>query len=140
MIELKKFLDFSCHACLGVLSFLLSSCSIYNQHFDCPPPAGIPCASVTEIEGMIVETDQGADLIVKPEVEEDNHCFWCGAQKPGSAFPSTTSKSNHKVWVCSQKKDGCLMKGYYFQKSDTNLYSDCILEAEDLFTYQKKGD
>ena len=137
MINLKKFPHFSCYLFLGVLSLLLSSCAIYKQQFDCPPPAGIPCASVTEIESMIVETEKGPDLIVKPEVEEDNHCFWCGAQKPGLAFPSKSSTCSPKVWICSQKKGGCLMKGYYFKKSDAAC-SDIILEAEDVFTCQKE--
>lgn len=131
---IQRFLNFLSYSLLGFLILVMPSCSIYKQQFDCPPPAGIPCASVTEIESMIVETDKGADLIVKPEVEENNHCFWCGAQKPGFAFPSKTSKCNPKVWICSQKKDGCVKNGYYFQKSDTP--QDIILEPEDVFSCQ----
>lgn len=135
MIQPGKFLNLLSYSLLGSSILILSSCSIYKQQFDCPPPAGIPCASVTEIESMIVETDKGADLIVKPEIEENNHCFWCGAQKPGSAFPSKTSKRNPKIWICSQKMDGCVKKnGHYFQKSDTP--QDIVLEPEDVFSCQ----
>jgi len=136
MIKLKNFLNLSFS--LVVLSLWLSSCSVYKQQFDCPPPSGIPCASVTEIESMIVETDKGPDLIVKPEMEED-HCFWCGSLKAGSASPSKTSLCNRKVWICSQKKDGCSLKGYYAQKSDVaSSYSNIILEPEEIFICQKK--
>lgn len=117
---------------LSVLTIFLTSCSVYKQQFDCPPPAGIPCASVTEIESMIVETDKGADIIVKPEVEADNHCFWCGAQKAGCAFPSKSSGCNRKVWICSKKSPCDSTKGYYFKKADVD--NRIILEPEDIFS------
>lgn len=122
----------------------LTSCSIYKQQFDCPPPSGIPCASVTEIESMIVETENGSDLILKPEVEENNHCFWCGAQKAGCNFPSKSSKCHQKVWICSQKKEGgCLVKGHYFKKTEaeTPCQNVCI-EPQDFFpeTYIQRED
>jgi len=112
------------------LTLFLTSCSIYKQQFDCPPPAGIPCASVTEIESMIVETERGADLIVKPEINKDNHCYWCGAQKVGAPFPSNSSKCNHKIWICSQKEDNGLTKGHYFQKSE--CVGPLVFEVEDV--------
>ena len=125
------------------LLLLFTSCSIYKQQFDCPPPAGIPCASVTEIESMIVETEKGSDLIVKPEVAKENHCFWCGSQKAGSAYPPKSWKGNQKIWICSQKNDDCLERGYYFQKSDS-INSPIILEAEEVFSCrcvkQNKGN
>ena len=133
MKKMNQFSKSSLFSILGGLSLFLSSCSIYNQQFDCPPPSGIPCASVTEIESMIVETDQGSDLIIKPEVNELNHCFWCGSQNSGSAYPSTSSKCNRKVWICNQKEDGCLVKGYYFQKLDVEN-EDIFLEAEEVFS------
>jgi conjugal transfer pilus assembly protein TraV len=138
MIKLKRFLNLSFYFYLGALSLWLSSCSVYNQQFDCPPPSGIPCTSVTEIESMIVETDKGPDLIIKPEVEED-HCFWCGSPKSGLASLSKTSPCNRKVWICSQRKEGCSLKGYYAQKSDVDgFYSNVVLEPEEIFTCQKK--
>lgn len=131
MINSKNLFNFLLYSSV---SCLLCSCSIYKQQFDCPPPAGIPCASVTEIESMIVETEKGADLILKPEVEANNHCFWCGTQKTGCSFPSKKSKCNRKIWICSQKKEGCLIKGHYFQNSDTpNSSPDVFLEPQDFF-------
>ena len=133
MIKMKKLLNFFLFSIVGLL--LLPACSIYKQQFDCPPPSGIPCASVTEIESMIIETEKGSDLIVKPAVEEENYCFWCGAQKTGSASLLKNSKCNRKVWICSQKKEGYLMKGHYFQKSDTaGFCQNIFLEPEDLFS------
>lgn len=135
MIKMKGVFHFRFSLLLGALSLLLSSCSIYKQQFDCPPPAGIPCASVTEIESMIVETEKGSDLIVKPEVEESNHCFWCGAQKSGCAYPAKNSKCNRKVWICSQKNDDCLIKGHYFEQPDVSTScSEVVIEPEDFFS------
>ncbi len=134
MIKMKRVLHFRSPFLLSAIFMLLSSCSIYKQQFDCPPPAGIPCASVTEIESIIVETEKGSDLIIKPEVEETNHCFWCGAQKAVYAFPSKNSKCNRKVWICSQKNEDYLIKGHYFQQSDaSSSCSDVVIEPEDFF-------
>lgn len=137
-MNIQNLLKFSFYSFLSLLILTVSSCSIYKQQFDCPPPAGIPCASVTEIESMIVETDQGADLIIKPEVEEKNHCLWCGAQKPGSAFPSKIPHCDTKLWICSQSQNGYLKNGHYFQKSDITDFSSINLELEDIFKCQKK--
>lgn len=92
---------FSCLICS-----LLSSCSIYKQQFDCPPPKGIPCTSVTEIESMIVETEQGADLLVVPAVKQEKGCFWCG-KKDVDAPPSFQKR---QIWICPQDQSS---KGYY---------------------------
>lgn len=48
---------------LGLI--LLSSCGIYNDHFDCPPGKGIGCASVNEVLDLIVEKREGEDVFVK---------------------------------------------------------------------------
>ena len=128
--------NISFYAWIISLSFTLSSCSIYKQQFDCPPPAGIPCASVTAIEGMIVETDKGSDLLVKPEVNQDNHCFWCGSQKAGCAFPSDSSKCHRKIWICSQQNESCLTKGHYFQKSES--VGPIVLEVEEVLPCTKQ--
>ena len=45
----------------GLLLVLLTSCSMYKSHFDCPPGKGVGCKSVSEIEGMIVESETGPD-------------------------------------------------------------------------------
>lgn len=112
--------------------FLFSSCSIYNQKFDCPPPSGIPCASVTDIEDMILDTEKGPDIIVQPEVNKANHCFWCGSQKNGSSYSLSPLNSSPKLWICRQKKGNDKRNGYYFNKSDS-LGSEITVEIDDLF-------
>lgn len=47
---------------LSLLCAILSSCQVYNSHFECPPGEGIPCTSLTNIEGMIIETSEGPDI------------------------------------------------------------------------------
>jgi conjugal transfer pilus assembly protein TraV len=99
---------------MGIFLLLLSSCSVYKQQFDCPPPEGIPCASVTEIEAMILETESGADLLVVPEQEKENGCFWCGHQKKN--YSKNSNCKNIKVWICPEKMNECDSKGYYLQR------------------------
>jgi hypothetical protein len=49
-----------------ILSTLcLTSCGIYNSHFECPPGKGVGCASVGEVMDMIVEREEGEDLFLK---------------------------------------------------------------------------
>lgn len=52
---------------LLTLVHLLASCQLYRNKFECPPGRGVPCASVSEIEGMIVETKEGPDLFVEEQ-------------------------------------------------------------------------
>ena len=54
-----------------LLPVLVSACSPYKTHFDCPPAKGVGCKSVTEIEGMIVETPKGQEDIFNTD-ESDN--------------------------------------------------------------------
>lgn len=84
---------------------LLASCSIYKQQFDCPPPQGIPCTSVNEIESLIVETAQGPDLLAVPANKQEKGCFWCGKKTEGNS-----SLQKRKVWICPQNSSS---KGYY---------------------------
>lgn len=42
---------------------LLTSCQIYKKDFDCPIASGIPCQSVSEIESMIIEQEEGSDYL-----------------------------------------------------------------------------
>ena len=48
-----------------LFTIFLSSCGIYNSHFDCPPGEGVGCASVGEVMDMIIEKEEGEDLFVK---------------------------------------------------------------------------
>jgi hypothetical protein len=143
---MSNFIKSSIHARYFLLlgcSFLLSSCSIYKAQFDCPPPAGIPCASVTDIESMIVETEKGPDLIVTPETKGDNHCFWCGHKKAGSNAIAKMPVSARKVWICGEQNEcneGSSNKGYYLKQSKPGAPAgECVLEAEDVFLFKGKN-
>lgn len=119
---------FSCLICS-----LLASCSIYKQQFDCPPPKGIPCTSVTEIESMIVETEQGADLLVVPAVKHEKNCFWYG--KKGV---EASSFQKHQIWICPQDQSS---KGYY-QTDDESQSNKLRVNAGSLpafFIQQKRA-
>lgn len=122
---------------LGIFSILISSCSVYKQQFDCPPPEGISCASVTEIESMIVETEKGPDLLVIPESNEDHHSFWC-IQKTHtvSSRSSKTSRCHRRVWLCSQIKEGDWIKGHYLQGSDIQrpAFRNSVWDSEEFFS------
>ena len=37
----------------------LTSCGIYQNHFDCPPGKGIGCAPVADVLDLIVEREEG---------------------------------------------------------------------------------
>lgn len=44
---------------LGIILTGLTSCKVYNSHFECPPSPGVPCTPLTTLEKMIVETPEG---------------------------------------------------------------------------------
>lgn len=46
------------------LCVTLTSCGMYNSSFDCPPGRGIGCKSVNEVLNLIVEREEGEDLLV----------------------------------------------------------------------------
>jgi hypothetical protein len=76
--------------------FLLSSCAVYRQQFDCPPDPGVPCTSVTDLEQMIAETESGPDLFF-------NH-----------AVAQCTVFQKKRVWINEhQTPDGCWVPGHY---------------------------
>lgn len=90
--------------CIAVLAS--SCCQTYRSCFDWCPRCGVPCRSVTEIESMIVETNNGPDIFLgNPRttparwVEMVSHC---------------TKTSNRKVWISeSQDNEGIRISGHY---------------------------
>ena len=60
-----------------ILMQLLSSCSSYKKSFDCPPPQGIGCYSVSEIESMVVEKEKGEDLFIAKSPKNNSSCKKC---------------------------------------------------------------
>lgn len=90
-----------------IFCLLLTSCAIYNQEFDSPPPVGVPCTSVTDLESMVVETDKGPDLFI-PIEKEVNSISKCPSSHEESA------RLNRKVWICHQQtEEGCEVQGHY---------------------------
>jgi len=87
---------------LCLLFLLLSSCRIYDNCFDCPPGRGLPCKSVTEIEELIIETEQGQPDHLKGECEEECSCV-----------------SVKKVWIApTASSEELCQSGYYvFERS-----------------------
>jgi len=78
---------------LLVSFFLLTfcqSCSMYKRTFDCPIPEGTPCTSVTKIESMIVERNEGPDLFV---LTEESRC----------TCASPCFKNKRKIWFSSHE-------------------------------------
>ncbi len=73
---------------------------------DCRPGRGVPCTSVTDIEAMIVENDNGPDFLIidpnvahPPVVPSNSRCA-CGACK-------------RRVWVPARCVDGKTVPGHY---------------------------
>jgi conjugal transfer pilus assembly protein TraV len=91
---------------------ILSSCSIYNEHFDCEPPCGVPCTSVTDIESMIMETDKGPDVLVVPEKEEESCCMLCKRKK------TVSCTSKRKVWMCEGRGHYLTEKTQYIEPEE----------------------
>ena len=48
-----------------ISALILSSCSIYNENFDCPAGKGVGCKSVGEVLDMIVERESCEDLFIR---------------------------------------------------------------------------
>ncbi|PJD94538.1 MAG: hypothetical protein CK425_11195 [Parachlamydia sp.] len=75
---------------------LSTSCQSYRTVFDCPPGEGVPCTSVTQIEKMIIESDEGPDIFVREKMSP-----YCAK----------------KIWV-NENPDECGSKGYYIYIPD----------------------
>jgi hypothetical protein len=48
-----------------IFFFALTSCSIYQSHFDCQASPGVGCTSVHEVLDLIVEKEGAEDLFIK---------------------------------------------------------------------------
>lgn len=93
---------------LLVSSSFLTSCQIYRNHFDCPPCGGVPCTSVTKLEQMIVETDEGADVFLGQSLSESQR---------GMIVRSNSGKkglSGKKIWVADIACGGNIENHYIY--------------------------
>lgn len=89
---------------LLIVIALTSCCRPYKAHFDCPINEGAPCTSMTKIESLIVETEEGQDIFI--------------GSKWGHAFPRPNKAT--KIWVSpfAAKNEG-IPEGYI------NLLEEC---------------
>jgi hypothetical protein len=100
---------------LLILFAMLTSCQAYRSKFDCPPGKGVPCASVHEIEKMIVETDEGPDIFLFQPVKRESN-----------VIPSTSASFKKgclkRIWVNpSTTLEGDYVEGYYIYLSDEEI-------------------
>ena len=84
---------------LAIPLMILSSCAMYRQDFECLPPCGTPCRSVTDIESMIIETQTGPDLFLTCEQ---------------STVDRVSAIFKRKIWV----SDGSYNGYYLFQTKE----------------------
>lgn len=92
---------------------LLCSCSVYKDRFDCPVSVGLKCKSVTQIEGMIREKEEGPDCLVIPKKGKEKQKKLSSKAKSYQAKPQRTKikdciepASKKKNNVCPLKKLG----------------------------------
>jgi len=114
---------------IPIISFLISSCSIYKQEFDCEPPIGVPCTSETDLEAMIVETNKGPDLFLPVEKEEYKLPCTKRTKIPTERIAASLSR---KVWFCNQSsEEGYHVQGHYIYQavSPINTEDDCCPAA-----------
>ena len=108
-------LDIKIIASLSLL--FLTSCTIYKQEFECPPPQGVPCTSETDLESMVVETDCGPDIFLP--VNRDD----CSCHKNMSPAERVCTALGRKVWICHQlTEDGCRIQGHYIYQNEDQRY------------------
>jgi len=86
---------------------------MYKQDFECPIPKGVPCTSETDLEAMIVETNQGADLFI-PVIKKE--CT-CRSKKKISCSENNVLPLIRKVWICQQATDDDYIQGHYIYQA-----------------------
>lgn len=120
----KKFHSIFLFSLLNLLS--LTSCEIYKQDFDCPPPCGMSRTSETDLESMVIETDKGSDLFIPEDKESNCSCRKCRKAKAPHFL-------NRKVWICHHlTEEGCEIQGHYiYQTIQTTPFSLEYCDLED---------
>ena len=110
MNEIPFFKFFFVLTCL-----IFTSCSVYKEDFDCPPSKGVPCTSVTDLEAMIIETEQGPDIFTGQEPQAStSFCkkeIFCN--DPTHKSPRKKAILN-KIWIKPHTTDsGNFVQGHY---------------------------
>ncbi len=102
---------------LLLISLFLPSCAIYSPYFDCPPGEGVPCTSVSTIENMIIETNEGPDIFAGIVTNQD-----CEKVKTmGQSQRCSKESTQRRIWVEEYvSEDGCIVEGHYMYFSKEN--------------------
>jgi hypothetical protein len=79
---------------LMILCGYLTSCNAYKSDFDCKPGEGVPCASVHEIEAMIIESKDGPNIFVHQSLD--------GESKLVKSCDGKIHLKHKRIWVAPQ--------------------------------------
>lgn len=90
---------------------LCTSCQVYRSKFDCAPACGVPCASVSQIEGRIVETTEGPDIFLRNPTQRPV----LGEYSSPELFEEfRASPSTRRIWMAPTiDSSGVLIDGHY---------------------------
>lgn len=80
--------------CFIFLGSVLPSCQCYKNNFDCPPGEGVPCASVSQIEKMIIESNDGPDIFAPAKMSP-----LCAKRIWISECPESGSKKGYYIYI-----------------------------------------
>lgn len=98
---------------LIAIALLFSSCGIYHSSFDCSPGKGTPCCSVSEIEGMIIETKRGPDIFLPDLTDESGDLGLLGLM----GGRGVCTRSPRRVWIAPiRTTDGHIIHGHYVEE------------------------
>lgn len=107
---------------LPIFVSLITSCAVYKQEFDCKVPCGVPCTSETDLEAMIVETADGADLFLPKEKES---CQLPCVKRKNAPVERISQSLNRKIWLCNQSSEsGYYIQGHYIYQSLSPVIED----------------
>jgi hypothetical protein len=106
------------------------SCSPYKATFDCAPPTGVGCKSVSQIEASIIEREEGANLFLLRGSPSD--CKGCKKSEKKQSVkhvaerPVSGSVRVERIWFSESKSPaGNQVEGHY-------VYFPIIEEPADL--------
>lgn len=82
-----------------ILMGLMTSCTMYNREFDCPPPKGVCCAPLTTLESMIIESPCGEDAFTGcvpklPEKKQGLSCKHARSEEHPDPF-------QRRIWIAA---------------------------------------
>ena len=89
-----------------------TSCSVYQQGFDCEPKKGVGCKSVSEIEGAIIEKSKGEDLFSLSGPSGCKDCPESVVARESKGIPGPMRVD--RVWIAARTTpEGNQIEGHY---------------------------